>query len=164
MANPPITIGPFTNVPAPGSAIASAWAQDISRYVSRRCGVGVSQANQNFAAGAEAAFAWNTEVYDTDAFHVAGSTDIVIPAGLGGLYVVTLFATATGAVPSQVQVRIRIAGNDRPGYIPSGSQALVMTWTGVLAPGNVVQGRWWQGNGGANFTNASMEVNRLLPS
>ena len=33
MANPPITIGPFTNVPAPGSPIASAWAQTISQFL-----------------------------------------------------------------------------------------------------------------------------------
>ena len=33
MANPPITIGPFTNVPAPGSPIASAWPQQITQYV-----------------------------------------------------------------------------------------------------------------------------------
>lgn len=32
-ASPPITIGPFTNVPAPGSPIRSDWAQDISTYV-----------------------------------------------------------------------------------------------------------------------------------
>lgn len=30
MANPPITIGPFANVPAPGSPIKSDWAQDIT--------------------------------------------------------------------------------------------------------------------------------------
>jgi hypothetical protein len=33
MANPPITIGPFTNVPAPGSPIRSDWSQSISSYV-----------------------------------------------------------------------------------------------------------------------------------
>jgi len=32
MANPPITIGPFDNVPAPGSAIVSAWAQQLTQY------------------------------------------------------------------------------------------------------------------------------------
>jgi hypothetical protein len=36
MASPPITIAPFTNVPAPGSAIQSAWAQDITNYVAGR--------------------------------------------------------------------------------------------------------------------------------
>ena len=32
--NPPITIGPFANVPAPGSGVKSDWAQQISTYVS----------------------------------------------------------------------------------------------------------------------------------
>lgn len=32
-ASPPIIIGPFTNVPAPGSPIRSDWPQDISTYV-----------------------------------------------------------------------------------------------------------------------------------
>ena len=32
-AAPPITIGPFTNVPAPGSPIRSDWPQQISQYV-----------------------------------------------------------------------------------------------------------------------------------
>jgi hypothetical protein len=33
MASPPITIGPFDNVPAPGSPIRSNWPQEISQYV-----------------------------------------------------------------------------------------------------------------------------------
>lgn len=32
-AAPPITIGPFTNVPAPGSPIRSDWAQQITNFV-----------------------------------------------------------------------------------------------------------------------------------
>lgn len=35
MANPPITIGPFTNVPAPGSPIKSDWPQQITTGVCR---------------------------------------------------------------------------------------------------------------------------------
>lgn len=31
--NPPVTIGPFTNVPAPGSGVKSDWPQQISQYV-----------------------------------------------------------------------------------------------------------------------------------
>jgi hypothetical protein len=33
MANPPIVIGPFDNVPAPGSPVRSDWPQEISHYV-----------------------------------------------------------------------------------------------------------------------------------
>lgn len=36
MANPPITIGPFTSVPAPGSPIRSPWAQQITNFVNDR--------------------------------------------------------------------------------------------------------------------------------
>lgn len=32
MANPPISIPPFNNVPAPGSPIQSAWAQQLTTY------------------------------------------------------------------------------------------------------------------------------------
>lgn len=35
-ANPPITIGELTDVPAPGSAIASQWAQEVSARVLQR--------------------------------------------------------------------------------------------------------------------------------
>lgn len=38
MANPPITIGPFANVPAPGSPIRSDWAQQITNYVTGLAG------------------------------------------------------------------------------------------------------------------------------
>lgn len=31
--NPPIVIGPFTNVPAPGSGVKSDWCQQITTYV-----------------------------------------------------------------------------------------------------------------------------------
>lgn len=33
MANPPITIGPFANVPAPGSPIKSDWPQQTAQYI-----------------------------------------------------------------------------------------------------------------------------------
>lgn len=33
MANPPVTIGPFTSVPAPGSPIVSPWPQQVSTVV-----------------------------------------------------------------------------------------------------------------------------------
>lgn len=36
MANPPITIGELTDVPAPLSAVASPWAQEVSRRITHR--------------------------------------------------------------------------------------------------------------------------------
>lgn len=45
MANPPITIGQFDNVPAPGSPIRSAWPQEISTVVN---GLGVVRSGLSF--------------------------------------------------------------------------------------------------------------------
>lgn len=39
--NPPITIGPFANVPAPGSGVKSDWAQQISHYVTENLARGL---------------------------------------------------------------------------------------------------------------------------
>lgn len=39
--NPPIVIGPFANVPAPGSGVKSDWAQQITNYVTRMAATGV---------------------------------------------------------------------------------------------------------------------------
>ena len=51
---------------------------------------------------------WNAEEYDTDGFFTPSSTDIVIPAGLGGVYLVQGFveyaANATGIRFGGVQV------------------------------------------------------------
>lgn len=47
MANPPVSIGPFTNVPAPGSPIQSAWAQNVSQYFSDAIRVYTTEALMN---------------------------------------------------------------------------------------------------------------------
>lgn len=44
MANPPITIGPFTNVPAPGSGIRSDWAQQASTLITTSVDAGTKTA------------------------------------------------------------------------------------------------------------------------
>lgn len=68
-ATPPITIGELTNVPAPGSAIAAQWAQDIS-----------SRVVQRFTTTA-ALKAWTAP---TGAFAVALDTGIVWRRAAGG--------------------------------------------------------------------------------
>lgn len=51
MANPPITIGPFTNVPAPGSGIRSDWAQQITQHVVDRGGKVLALVERTTSAG-----------------------------------------------------------------------------------------------------------------
>lgn len=43
MANPPITIGPFNNVPAPGSPIGSAWPQSVSTWIAQHSTLRIAQ-------------------------------------------------------------------------------------------------------------------------
>lgn len=60
-AAPPITIGPFTNVPAPGSPIRSDWPQDISTYVANNLGVYATQAAMDAAAPPNGALALRSD-------------------------------------------------------------------------------------------------------
>lgn len=56
--NPPITIGPFANVPAPGSGVKSDWAQTISTYVAGMVQSGTytpALVNANIGSGGAAA-------------------------------------------------------------------------------------------------------------
>jgi len=50
-ANPPIVIGPFTNVPAPGSPIRSDWAQSISTYTAQHQPLTLSQVGNGGTSG-----------------------------------------------------------------------------------------------------------------
>jgi hypothetical protein len=83
MANPPITIGPFDNVPAPGSPIRSDWAQDISQYVTDNIG-GISNALDAMLAGLAGGANDRLRIYTaqvTATTDAAGAVTVTIPAG-----------------------------------------------------------------------------------
>lgn len=100
MANPPITIGPFTNVPAPGSAIQSAWAQSISTWVSRQRGCLFSQAGQTFNGGTAGTITWGVETFDPDGMGAVGNPTLTIPANQGGTWAITCAVKSTPGAPS----------------------------------------------------------------
>jgi hypothetical protein len=54
MANPPITIGELTDVPAPGSPIASPWPQEVTRRIMHRFAT-VTERNAKYPAAAAGA-------------------------------------------------------------------------------------------------------------
>lgn len=94
----------FTGI-VTGPASDPVGANDLSRksYVDAqvkappRTGCSVTVTNQSVAGGAAAAFVFSTEVWDTDAFFVAPSTTVTIPASFGGLYLIDAsFSTASG--------------------------------------------------------------------
>lgn len=102
MANPPITIGPFANVPAPGSPIRSDWPQQITNYVVGRTAI--------IGQGATLVPAGNVDVNVTSFTALTGITwDVTIPAGGGRLTAVvnvTALQVVTADINAQVQLTI----------------------------------------------------------
>lgn len=87
MANPPIVIGPFDNVPAPGSPIRSDWPQEISQYVSRPlpyCRFAQPQLAIPPAVDTTFTFSGLVNVLDPNA--MIGPNYVVIPPGWSGLW------------------------------------------------------------------------------
>ncbi|HEY6416330.1 MAG TPA: hypothetical protein VIX41_08835 [Acidimicrobiales bacterium] len=101
MAAPPITIGPFNNVPAPGSPIRSDWPQSISTYVANnlpvRNGCALT-ATQSIPNGVATDIIWTGEDYDTNNYHAPNATQMIVPAGLGGVYALWVWYDAGGTV------------------------------------------------------------------
>lgn len=162
MANPPISIGPYTNVPAPGSPIASAWAQDISRETSTRRGVGLRQASISVGAGAQVTLDWPTELYDTDNYHVAGAQAVIIPANRAGLYGITLTGGPTGAgIAAVCDLIVSVGATLYLAPLVNGKASATLTLITNLAAGTQVAARIGNGGGAAAFFQATLECNYL---
>lgn len=101
MANPPITIGPFTNVPAPGSPIRSDWPQSISTFVNA---LPFGLYNRATKAATESGFG-ATEF-------VIGGIGFTLPTTPSRTYQVffsiALSVTAPPAAPSTAAMRLRV--------------------------------------------------------
>ena len=105
-ANPPVTIGELTDVPAPGSPIASQWAQEVSGRIIHRFGTVAAMNASNLGAGASA------RVGDVEYICVAvGSWARTTPAaygvaGAGGTWTTAGVVLATISIPASPIVRI----------------------------------------------------------
>lgn len=164
MANPPITIGPFTNVPAPGSPIKSDWPQQLTSYavatdteVRTFLGAAAYNTGQSIGPGGSAIMSMPTTVYDSGGFRPVGdSTKFVVPAGRGGSYNVMAYVGCTG--PTSVVNRFLIdAGTYTDtlwSYVPAYYQRVAAAFPVVLSPGDEVKltmlnmeptGQFWVG-------------------
>lgn len=146
MANPPITIGPFANVPAPGSPIRSDWPQQLTTYA------------VNLASRGEASTgAGKTGITLTASPQVV--TNTIIASG-GGLNIVVFSLTLNiGTAPCSFAAEIRLAADNSVlrsfyGAVGSGVNGFSTTATGVMiesAPGGSrdYYGAAWIGSGSA---------------
>lgn len=156
MAAPPITIGPFDNVPAPGSAIRSPWAQEITQYLwdnTRRRGCGLVCTDVEAPPNALAPFTWDAEVWDSDAFHVPATANATVPAGLDGMYVLTVTVATAGAVSSPASLIVNVKGVEFAAVMNAGQKSAVLTLLTDMAAGQGVSAGVYNSQAGPwNFT------------
>jgi len=163
--NPPITIGIFNNVPAPGSGIQSAWAQQISRVVGLRTGGtwrrGTSQSIPN---NASTHIVWDTEDADTGGFLTPPSNAVVIPTGMGGLYAVTAEATWASTALSLNSLQITVSGITDPYQFTGNTHDGLIAASAVvpIAAGAVITVQALQTSGGAvGIARARLDLYRI---
>lgn len=130
-----VTIGPFTNTPAPGDPIRSAWAQQITRYVVNRpfaFGSSAVQATANPSVNTPLVLSGATVTADPYSMWTAGG--LLIPVGYGGLYQVNVsfsIGSHNGGKPVAVFVHnaAGLAGNRvaMTQEVPSGADG--KTWS-----------------------------------
>jgi hypothetical protein len=94
MANPPITIGPFTNVPAPGSPIQSAWPQQITTAVVNATQAITDNWNKGRSAIAAASIvpAGNVDNISSGFTDWLTGASLAVPAGISRALILTTVA------------------------------------------------------------------------
>lgn len=117
-------------------------------------------ANQAIGSGSLTAISWDTEDSDPDGFIAVTSSTLTVPAGLGGLYSITVGLTTSGDPgaagfgiidpSSAADIRFSLGGGNAVGA-HNGSAGV--TWIGPLAAAETVQISGYQNSGGSlNFT------------
>jgi hypothetical protein len=150
-----------TDLGAPELRKSGAWVPLLRDGT--RCGCSLTLLNQSIASGATATFAWTTELWDTDNFHAASSTNIVIPAGLGGVYScsVTVDANGTLSAASTIAINWSGVGNIFPGYIPAGNRYGTATSQLEAIPAAILTVTMYNGHSGTALFSAHMSLARL---
>lgn len=137
----------FTAVPS-GPASDPSSDNQLARkaYVDKtpdpRRGVRLQKVTQSFSAAAGTEyFSWAVETEDTDGYITTPSTTVTIPAGLGGVYVVScvVFSLATMTLANLTNAVLDVDGAGVPlgtvGAVPSAAA----TYVTVLAPGATIK-------------------------
>jgi hypothetical protein len=163
----------FTNHPGDHNQISAALTEILNHLAAveaaeaernRRVGVGIFTGSQFVGTQTNPLIIYNGEAYDTDGFHAANSTDVIIPAGLDGVYSCTMTVVLNGpmtAGPFSGLVRIITpSGAIKQNTIVSGQTIATVNYTGPLAAAGKLQTSFFNG-GDNNFLAASLEVLRV---
>jgi hypothetical protein len=119
-------------------------------------------ANQAITTGTTTALAFNSERYDTDAFHdtSTNTSRLTVPTGKGGKYLVTANAQWENWSGDRANLTIRkngstgLAAEEWQKNDVNGNSMPMVVWVGELAAGDYVEAVVWQNSGSNKNVNA----------
>jgi hypothetical protein len=141
----------------------SAW-QRVAHFASagRTGGTWTRSAVQSIPNNTLTNISFDAETSDSDGFCTPTSTTITIPAGLGGLYIVTATVSYATATLSANYIQINVTGGTR--LLPSNGNATAVQSTTAILPlvaGNTIVLQTLHNNGGAQNANARIDLYRM---
>lgn len=162
----------------PGDTASAGVANSIPRSdhrhareadVTSRKGVSVDAASFAVAAGGTTNITWTSETADTSSFITPSSTTITVPAGLDGVYAITIRGAWAGSFNETRAVFITAGGILYP--IPMATPisglggTLIQNWVGSitipLAATNTVSASIAHANAGSQSTTAHLDMYRV---
>lgn len=120
--------------------------------------------NQNLPATTETAIQWTTETIDDFTLAVPNFTQITMPAGSSGLYVVEATFTTSGSLGTGSTIQLKRSGDSALFRFPT-IQAAVnhwFSWTVHLTAADVIELDVYNGSGGAIQLNpGTLKISRI---
>jgi hypothetical protein len=132
---------------AAGDLITSAWGNAVvdSILLPRGCTL---QANTfPVPAGGTKTITWDAEYFDSDNYHAASSTNVVIPAGLRGIHAYTMILGADSGTFNPVSVNMTIDGRIFAGYMPANFNNIAVAGVVPVTDGAVANITIWNSDG-----------------
>jgi len=157
----PLTIGPFTNVPAPGDPIRSPWAQQVTRYVVNRPYVQLSSAAQTTVPpSVNTTLPLTPSTVTADPYAMVTAGGLLVPTGYGGLWAVAAsFAvnTVAGGKPVAMWISLGATRFAQDQVLPSSIDGIGASAAAIVlaAAGATI------GFGAFNLNTAAITVNVL---
>ena len=162
MANPPGVIPPYSNVPAPGSPVRSDWAIQLTNQVVRH-GCSLTLGSQSIPANTPADLGWTSESYDTDNYHASNAAQVIIPAGLDGVYLASAIVTASANVSATTIATIDYGAGAvvAAAFMVAGQSTVSVNFSINAAAGQAFKVRVHNGHNAALFYSGRFVVNRV---
>ena len=148
-----------TTVKIASAAVTSARLADGAESLTQGCHL--IRSNRVLTAGTTELIPWSSEADDNGGFYSSG-TNVVIPAGMNGIYTVTwVFVNVSGNPQAGLaagEMALNVDGfvvNLGRGIITQSNACYVATWTGRLAAGNTINCRVTNGSASVSNTYSS---------